>query len=164
FHQDDIVQCMARLAQYDMVRLALEISSQTLAMLRDIVLTLERFGVPARTTGCILVIADPARPGAKSEVEVSPEAAGVILKRKERRQGNLRSLSLKRVEDAWCDLERDPPEEVSIFEMLKPNVWSSRPQLYEAWVLAQILSWLAGRGYWENVMRWSNESRCGRWT
>src|SRR5262249_50222513 len=163
FHQDDIVQCMARLAQYDMGRLAPRISSQTLAMLRDIVLTLERLGVSARTTGCILVIADPARPGAKSEVEVSPEAAGVILKWKERRQGNLTSVSLKRVEEARCDLERDLPEEVSIFEMLKPNVWSSRPQLYEVWVLAQIVLWLAGRGYSVNVLRSSNESRGVRW-
>jgi len=163
FHQDDIVQRMARLPRYEMVRLALKISGQTLAMLRDIVLAVERLGVSAPTTGCILVIADPARPGAKSELEVSREAVGVILKWKERRQWDVTSASLKKVEDASCDLERDLLEESSIFELLKLNVWSARPQLYEVWVLTQILLWLAGRGYKVNVLRSSNESRGVRW-
>src|SRR5262249_61681210 len=62
FHQDDIVQCMARLAQYDMVRLGLEISSQTRAMLRDIVLPLSRPGASAPATGVIPGMSDPAPP------------------------------------------------------------------------------------------------------
>lgn len=40
-----------------------------------------------------------------------------------------------------------------LFDMLRLDVWSSRPQLYEVWALLTILRWLARRGYGVKLLR-----------
>jgi hypothetical protein len=34
-----------------------------------------------------------------------------------------------------------------LFDLLRLDIWSSRPQLYEVWVMLSILGWIEGQGY-----------------
>jgi len=44
----------------------------------------------------------------------------------------------------------------SIADMLQIDIWSTRPQLFEVWVLLKLMSWLRGRGYTIELMRTEN--------
>ena len=41
----------------------------------------------------------------------------------------------------------------TIFDILGANIWTSRPQLYEVWLLVTILNWLEDRGYHVELLK-----------
>jgi hypothetical protein len=50
------------------------------------------------------------------------------------------------VEDAFL-MGNMVEHQTQLLDLLRLDIWSSRPQLYEVWILVTILSWLSGRGY-----------------
>lgn len=73
-----IIEQLATVSRFEAVSVLLHAARSTVLMLRDIVQFLERHGVSARTTGCALFLADPMRERPPLEVDLSPQAAGVI--------------------------------------------------------------------------------------
>lgn len=47
----------------------------------------------------------------------------------------------------------DLSDAVNIFDILRVDLWSARPQLYEVWLLVRILDWIEGRGYRINLLQ-----------
>jgi hypothetical protein len=60
-------------------------------------------------------------------------------------------------------LVADLTEGDRLFDMLRLDVWSSRPQLYEVWVLLTILRWLAGRGYGVRLLKLRQSTAVTKW-
>src|SRR5688500_13001746 len=73
-----VIERLATLPRYSALAVLLHTATPTVLMLRNILEFLERHGVSARTTGCTLVLADPAAADASLKLELPPQAAGAI--------------------------------------------------------------------------------------
>ncbi|MGH9762970.1 MAG: hypothetical protein ACREDR_12925 [Blastocatellia bacterium] len=81
-----------------------------------------------------------------------PTSAEIARKTSQQFQGEFERFE----ED--MNLLSDLVEGESLFDALRLDLWSSRPQLYEVWLLVVILQWLRGRGYKVELLRSSRTS------
>ncbi len=79
---------------------------------------------------------------------------------------------LYRYEELFRDLDRlredlyllaGLTEGERLFDMLRLDVWSSRPQLYEVWILLTILRWLSRRGFSVQLLKLQKSIATVRW-
>ncbi len=75
---DEIAVSLGKLARFEIVRVVLKAATSTLVLLQDIFSSLASFGISARTTGFVFVLADPSQPGQECELEFSPQAIGCV--------------------------------------------------------------------------------------
>lgn len=75
-----VIERLATLPRYQALAVLLRTATPTVLMLRDILHFLERHGVSARTTGCALVLADPAAPRRKPESRTVAPSGGRDLR------------------------------------------------------------------------------------
>jgi len=61
------------------------------------------------------------------------------------------------------NLLADMTEGEHLLDMLRLDVWSSRPQLFEVWTLLTILQWLARRGYHVQLLKLHESVATVRW-
>src|ERR1043165_797584 len=76
--EEHILTATSSMPHYEVVRLFLEAASPTLLLLRQVFDALEVLGVHARTTGCLFVLANPSKPGERTELVFSPQAVGMV--------------------------------------------------------------------------------------
>lgn len=77
-NEEYILGATSSLPRYEVVRLFLKAATPTLLLLRQVFDALEVLGVHARTTGCVFVLANPTRPGERTELLFSPQAVGMV--------------------------------------------------------------------------------------
>jgi hypothetical protein len=73
-----ILDATSGLPHYEVVRLFIKAASPTLVMLQQVFDALEVLGVHTRTTGCLFVLANPTKPGQRTELIFSPQAVGMV--------------------------------------------------------------------------------------
>lgn len=76
--EKQILRATSGMPRYEVVRLFLKAATPTLLLLRQVFAALEVLGVHARTTGCVFVLANPTRPGERTELFFSPQAVGMV--------------------------------------------------------------------------------------
>src|ERR1700686_3933085 len=76
--EEYILGATSSLPRYEVVRLFLKAATPTLLLLRQVFDALEVLGVHARTTGCVFVLANPSKPGERTELVFSPQAVGMV--------------------------------------------------------------------------------------
>jgi hypothetical protein len=100
----DISDTLAALPRYEITRVVLSLANSTIRLLQDVFDSLAMFGVSARTTGCVFVLADPIQPGRKSELEFSPQAVGSIAAWRTDRNRKPMADSLQELKSRWRQL------------------------------------------------------------
>jgi hypothetical protein len=75
---DEIIEVIAGLPRYEAVRAFLRAADATLVLLRELFEILDSFGVATKTTGCVLVLADPANPAERTEMAFSQQIVGAV--------------------------------------------------------------------------------------
>jgi hypothetical protein len=69
--------------------------------------------------------------------------------------------------DRWREdvrLLADLVEGEGVLDLLRLDVWSSRPQLFEVWTLLTILAWLSHRGYGVELRKLESTATTMRWS
>lgn len=73
-----ILDATSSLPHYEVVRLFVKAASPTLLLLQQVFDALEVLGVQTRTTGCLFILANPTKPGQRTELIFSPQAVGMV--------------------------------------------------------------------------------------
>jgi hypothetical protein len=73
-----LIKALADLPRYRALQLSLRAAAPTVTMLQDITSFLEQHRVAARTTGFVLALADPARPGSFNKLDLSAQEVSEV--------------------------------------------------------------------------------------
>jgi hypothetical protein len=104
-HLNAIAASLGNLSRYEIARIVFKAACSTLLLLQDIFANLTSFGVSARTTGCVFVLADTLHPGQQCELEFSPQAIGCISDwRTDHAWGPVDGQSLQSLLSKWRSL------------------------------------------------------------
>ncbi len=100
--ESEFLEAIQRMPRYAVVRAYLRALSPTLEMLQDVVTILEKFDVRVRTTGAVFILADPASPGSRTEMQLSQQMVGVLSSWN---NGALAEGTSTRLRDLWQSIQ-----------------------------------------------------------
>jgi hypothetical protein len=105
--EEHILVATSGLPHYEVVRLFLKAATPTLLLLRQVFDALEVLGVHARTTGCLFVLANPSKPGERTELVFSPQAVGMVAVWPLEKEWNRLVTSLQDLKRRWFAFKRE---------------------------------------------------------
>ncbi len=98
---DEVMETIEALPRYEAVRAFLRAGDPTLVLLREVFEILESFGIATRTTGCVFVLANPAKPEERTELSFSQQTVGAVCSWSPRKKWSRVSDSLSDLQSTW---------------------------------------------------------------
>ncbi len=102
-----ITQTLAELPRFRALQLALDAAVPTVTMLQDITTFLEKHGVSARTTGFVLSLEDPARPGSIKQFDLSAQEVSEVCSFCPKTLQRIGDDPFNEAYDSWESLKND---------------------------------------------------------
>jgi hypothetical protein len=100
-NDDETIEAIVKLPKYEAIRAFIRAGDPTIILLREVFEILATFGIATKTTGCVFVLANPAKPEEHTELAFSQQTVDAVCSWPAGKKWNQVSNSLADLLSAW---------------------------------------------------------------